>query len=218
MIKIADTVRSIVYSSEVARSALSEGYLNLSAYGKKIQREVSRRARKPVQVGTIVVALSRLSKTIEKAKQIVPPVEITSLSVKTGLAEIAFDKTKINRDKLQLLYQDKDFLSADFFTVTSGNTELAIVCPMQLQKAVRRHFGNQKPKLELANLAGLTLRFDETYINIPNQTFALIRPLALKRINIVEVISTFTELTVLLYEKDLQEAFATFTELLTKTR
>ncbi len=214
MIKVADTVRSIVNSSEVARSALSEGYLNLSAYGKKIQREVSRQARKPVQIGTIVVALSRLAKTIEKSKRIVPPVEITSLSVKTGLAEIAFDKTKTNRERLQQLYQDKDFLSADFFTVTSGNAEIAVVCPMHLQKAVRRYFGNQKPKLELDNLAGLTLRFDESYINIPNQTFALVRPLALKRINIVEVISTFTELTFLLYQKDLQEAFATFTELL----
>jgi len=214
MIKVADTVRAIINSSEVPRSALSDGYLNLSAYAKKIQREVSRRARKPVQVGTIVVALSRLAKSIEKSKRIVPPVELTSLSVKTGLAEIAFDKTKINRDKLQQLYQDKEFLSADFFTVTSGNTELAIVCPMHLQKAVRKYFGSQKPKLELDNLAGLTLRFDESYIDIPNQTFALVRPLALKRINIVEVISTFTELTFLLYQKDLQEAFATFTEFL----
>jgi hypothetical protein len=207
-------VRELILSSEVARSALSAGFLNLSAYAATVQPEVERLACKPVQVGTIVVALSRLAKTVEARGPIVPPVDITHLSVKTGLVEITFDKTKVNRDKLQHLYQDKEFLAADFFTVTYGIGELSIVCPSQLLRAVRKLYGAQKPKLVFDNLAGLTLRFDERYIHIPNQTFALVRLLAMRRINIIEVVSTFTELTFLLHQNDLKEAFATFTELL----
>jgi hypothetical protein len=211
MIKIADLVSDQLMSSEIALSALSSGYLNLSAYAVSIQPQIERLARKPVRAGTIVVALSRLAKSLTDSKRppLLPEARIENISVKTGLVEIAFDKSKVNRDKLQRLYQDSDFISADFFAVTHGVGELSIVIPEELKKAVLKLYGNQKPKLVLENLASLTLRYDEKNIYTPNITFAVLRPLALKRINIVEIVSTFTELTFILDQDDLQEAFLT---------
>src|ERR1700761_1735159 len=109
MIKIADVVKEIVFSSEIAHSALCSNYLNLSAYAETIQKEVERRTKKSVRPGTIVVALSRLAKTLEAQNPLTPAVEIKDLAVKTRLIELTFDKTKINREKLQRLYVDKDF-------------------------------------------------------------------------------------------------------------
>lgn len=209
MIKVPEVVRELLFSSEVALSALSAGYLNFSAYAASIQPEVERRARKPVRVATIVVALSRLAKTIHGQPPLVPEARIENLSVKTGLVELTFEKTKLNRDRLQRLYQDKDFAAADFLTVTFGVGELSIVVPENLQKAVLRLYQNQKPKFFMTDLAGLTLRFDERYISVPNVIFAYLRPLALKRINIVEIVSTYTELTFIIHESDLKEAFVT---------
>ena len=56
---VAAIVREIIDESEIALSALQAGILNLSAFAKKIQGDVSKRAQKNVTTGSIVVALSR---------------------------------------------------------------------------------------------------------------------------------------------------------------
>lgn len=213
MIKISDVVRDLTQSSEIALTALSEGYLNLSAYAKLIQPEVERRTRKPVSMGSIVVALSRFAGSLKREEPLLPDVVLESLSVKSGLVEITFDKTKENRDRLQDLIQDKNFVAADFFTLTHGVGELSIVVPDALRDSVLAIYKRERPKLILGNLASLTVRFDEKYLEIPNTIYALLRHLALKRIDVVEIVSTFTELTFLLKQEDLNESFVTINKL-----
>lgn len=214
MIKVIDIVREILMSSEIALSSLSNGYLNLSAYAASIQKEVERRSFKEVKVGTIVVALSRIAKTLERKQELMPEFTINSIAVKTGLVEFTFEKTKSNQDKLQSLYQNDEFFAADFFAVTTGVGELNIVLPEGLKKSLLKVFGKQKPRLFLENLVGLTVRFDDWCIQEPNIIFSLLRPLALKRINILEVVSTFTELTFIFHEDDMQAALATLSPMM----
>ncbi len=209
MLKVADIVQEIVTDSEIAFSALTAGYLNLSAYAESIKSEVERKTHKQVRHGTIVVALSRLAKGLSKRAELLPAVKIENLAVRTGLTEIAFDRTKTNRLLLRNLYQNEQLMLADFFTVTHGVNELSIILPEDLTKAVLKLFGKEKPKLLLNHLASLTIRYDEGCLFTPNINYAVLRPLALKRINIVEVVSTYTELTFIVSERDLQEAFLT---------
>ncbi len=214
MIKVANIVQEIVTASEIALSALNAGYLNLSAYAHTIKSEVEKRSKKSVRHGTIVVALSRLAKSLPARPPILPDVKAENMAVRTGLVEIAFDKTKDNRNLLRSLYQKEQFLAADFFTATHGVNELAIIVPEELSALVLKIFDKQKPKLFIDKLASVTVRYGEKVLTIPNVTFAIIRPLALKRINIVEIVSTYTELTFIVSEKDLQETFLTLNTLL----
>ncbi len=207
MIKISDAVRDIVFESEIALTSLSEGYLNLSAYAKIIKKEIEDKTKKPLKTGSIVVALSRLSRDMKKQKSLLPNIIVENISVKSGLVEMTFDKTEENRNQLKILYQDKRFTSADFSTVTQGVGEISVVVPEHLKTMVISVYKSAKPKLLLENLASLTITIDGKHIEIPNTFFAIIRNLALKRINIVEVISTYTELTFILHQKDLEEAF-----------
>lgn len=208
MIKIADSVRGMVYESEIALTALANGYLNLSAYAKSIQQDVEQTAKKPVKIGSIVAALSRLAHTLQQQPPLLPYVHIENLSVKSGLVEITLNKTTENRNLMQSLNRDPLFASADFFTVTQGMHEISLVVPRELSGRVRACFRGQKPKLILDHLAALTVRFGEEYIRVPNVTYALVRHFAIRRINIVEIVSTFTELTFILAEDDLDTSFS----------
>lgn len=207
MIKVVDAVRDIVYASDIAIEALSGGILNLSAYAKKIKPEIEKKTHKSVKLGTIVVALSRLQFDIKENKPLIPNVVIDNIAAKSGLVEITFNKTRENKAKLQRLYEDKLLAQADFFTVTQGIAEICIVVPEQLTKSVLNLYKNEKPKVIIPNLASLTIRFDEKYLQEPNVMFSLLKHLAIKRINILELVSTCTELTFLLHESNLQAAF-----------
>ena len=115
---------------------------------------------------------------------------------------------------MRSLYQREQFLAAGFFTATHGVNELSIIVPEELSALVLKIFDKQKPKLFINKLASLTVHYGEKVLNTPNVTFAIIRPLALKRINIIEIVSTYTELTFIVAEKDLQETFLTLNTLL----
>lgn len=207
MIKVSTAVQDIITASEPDRSALLRGVLNFTAYAKLIQPEVERRTHKPVQLGSIVVALSRLSSQLKDAKPLLPTVRLESLAVKSNLAEITFAKTQENKTRAQKLYAHKDFAQADFLTVTYGVGEISIFAPMHLVKPALAAFKPEKPRLLLQNLAALTVQFDEHYIETPNMYYVLLQRLAAQQINIVEVVSTFTELTLLVAQKDLNKLF-----------
>ena len=77
-----------------------------------------------------------------------------------------------------------------------------------MRKKILAVFKPQKPKALITDLVSITVRFDDVYIWIPNVTYALVRQFALSRINIVEIISTYTELTFMVRQNDLERAFA----------
>jgi hypothetical protein len=210
---VASFVREILDESEIALTALIEGYLNLSAYAKKIQPEVERRAKRDVAAGTIVVALCRYEIDAKKRTPLTPKVKIESISTRSALAEVTFTKSQANRNRLRALHENEKLADADLLTVTSGIREISLILPATLQGEVLKIFKGEAPTLVLENLASLTLRFPSRYLHTPNTTFALLRPLALNRINIVEVVSTYTELTVIVAEKDLQASFAVLSRL-----
>lgn len=207
MSTLASYVREILDESEVALSALLDGVLNLSAFAKKIQPEVARRARRDVSVGTIVVALCRYEPDVRKRGTLCPKVKIETISTRTGLTEITFAKTQATKARLKALHERPELLDADVLTITSGVREISLIVPATLTGAVRNVFRGDTPTLILEDLASLTLRFPSKYLHVPNTTYALLRPLALNRINLVEVVSTFTELTLVVASRDLERAF-----------
>ncbi len=218
MLKVTDIVRDILFSSELELTALSRRILNLSAYAKRIQKEVERRALKPVQVGTIVVALSRISAEVTEEDPLLPKIELEGLAVKSNLAEITFNKSSTNKQRTQKLYIDSQFAQTDFLAITYGAGEISIIAPMTLVKPVLKNFKPDEPKLLLENLAALTVQFGDHFIDTPNMYFALLRAISVRKLNLVELISTFTELTFLVRQSDLNELFILMNALMRKTR
>lgn len=210
---IATYVREILDESEVALTAMVHGYLNFSAYAKRIQPEVQRRARREVSVGTIVVALCRYESDARARSRLTPRVAIESISTRSALAEVTFTRSPSTRSRLRFLHENLRLLEAEVLTITSGVREVSFILPAVLKDELLKVFKGHKPTLVVEHLASITLRFSPRYLNIPNTIFALLRPLALNRINIVEVVSTYTEMTMIVAEKDLQAAFGVVSKL-----
>jgi hypothetical protein len=211
MLKVSDAVKEAVFNSDVALSSLADGVLNLSAYAKQIHRQIERTTMKSVKLGTIVAALARLGQNLDRLPLRIPEVTLRDIAAKSGLCEIAFEQTLDARENLKKLYSSNFLSNKDFFTVTHGVGELAIITSEKHKAHILQSFRGQKPKMVFEKLCAVTVRFDEHYIHTPGQTFWLVRKIALRHLNIVEIVSTFTELTFLLHEIDIEKAFATFT-------
>jgi aspartokinase len=216
MIKISDVVKEIVSTSDVASAALSQGILNYSAYADTIHEEVEERAMKPVKKGTIVVALSRLVSNAN-IESIVPTVVIDDLTVKAPLIEFVIPKTKRHLETIQNIYRSELFASGEFMTVTQGVTEITVIVSEKFKSEIQSCFNSNELTATISNLVALNVSFNERYVQEPNIIFAIIKTLAEKRINIIEIVSTYTELTFILQKKDMQKALLRLSEVYQKS-
>lgn len=212
MIKIQPIVRGIVLGELEAYTSLTDGYMNMSSYAHRIRAQVEARAHKKATITSIVVSLSRLRKEFRKEKPLIQDVAITNITTKLPLTEIVYENTAASIGKLESFHKKVPLSREDFFTTTVGTTELNIICSSHLTPKVEKHFGT-KPKLTVKNLAAVAISFDPERLNIPNTFFSLISVTARARINIAEIVSTYTELIFIVAEKDFSRTVGLFSEL-----
>jgi hypothetical protein len=212
MIKIQPVVRNIVMGELEAYVALTNGYMNMSSYAHRIRPTVEALTRKQVTINGLVVSLSRLRKEFKKEKPLVQEVAITNITTKLPLSEIIYENTDTSTSKLGSFHKKISVTREDFFTTTIGTTELSIVCSSNITSKVLKHFA-VKPKFKVNNLAAIGISFDPKHFNIPNTIFSLISVVARARINIAEIVSTYTELVFIIAEKDFSKTVTLFSNL-----
>jgi hypothetical protein len=205
MLKISDAVAAILAESDLALEAMRVGILNLSAFAEQIQPQVEAKTWKSVKKATIVVALARLAKQLEETPALRPVVALDELSIKSPLCDVTFEKTTESILRAKQLTEKLAHEEATFLTVTQSTTEITVIAAQDHLPDILQHF-NTKPKAVFENLVGLTVRFSPNYIPEPNVIYSIISTLAHKRINLIEIVSTFTELTMVIYQTDLEIA------------
>ncbi|MBI2888680.1 MAG: hypothetical protein HYY10_02025 [Candidatus Liptonbacteria bacterium] len=212
MIKIQPIVRDIVMGEIEAYIALTNGYMNMSGYASRIRPAVEALAKKQVTVNGLVVSLSRLRKEFKKEKPLIQEVAITNITTKLPLSEIIYENANMSIDKLESFHKKISIAREDFFTTTVSTTELSVVCSSGMANKVLKHFG-VKPKFVAHNLAAVGISFDPKHFTIPNTLFSLVSVIARARINIAEIVSTYTELIFIVAEKDFSRTVSLFSDL-----
>ncbi len=79
-----------------------------------------------------------------------------------------------------------------------------VIVSQEQQHRVLDHF-QQKPIAVFTDLVGITVRFSEKYLAEPNVVYAILSLLAAKRINLIEIVSTYTELTMIIKKEEMEK-------------
>lgn len=203
MIRVSEAVEHILLEDGFVIEAMQRGILNISAYAKEIHKAVEEKTMKPVQLGTIVVALSRFANTINQQHEFNPKVAIDSFSVTSSLSEVSYEKTEQSSTKASTL-SNALANSGDFFTITEGLHEITIICSDNMRETVISHF-NTEPKVVINDLVAISVRFSTDYIEVPNTIYSLVGALAARHINLMEIVSTYTELTFVVYKNEMEQ-------------
>lgn len=204
MIKVPEVVKELLENDEVAIEALQAGLLNFSAYADKIHRQVENATFKKVMKGTVVVALSRLAKTTNVKPPRKPDVKVKNLKLTSSLACVSFKKTVDLQRKLAVIHPFT-ISTNDLFSVIEGVSEVTVICSEESLEELLKHI-TSPIKSKFTNLAAITAQLPEEYAHTPNIYHVLINSLAAKRINIVEIVSTYTEISFLVKKEDMENA------------
>jgi len=216
MVKVSDIVSELLFTSDLELEAMRKGVLNLSAYAEQIHAEVEKKAWKEVKKTTIVVALSRLQAKVSQVAPLRPLVHLNELSVKSPLADITFEKTQHTIRQSRSLSAFLNTFDPQFLTITQGINEVTVVVSQDQASVVMQHFVS-KPKAIFTDLVGVTVSFSEKYLVEPNVIYTVLSALASKRINIVEIVSTYTELSVIIGKAQLELSIQTLNQFFDQT-
>ena len=212
MLKISHIIKEIAKEDDDAITSLTRGLLNLSAYARLIKKEVEKMAKKPANLKSIVVGLSRLKKELGKNSQPPREINILNLSIHNNLEELTYEKTEDNIKIFREIYQSLFSQGHNYLTATQGINEITIIGESQTIKAFKIAFKKIQPLFYQSNLVGLTIKMPEQAISSPNAIFLLTKKLAVKKINIIEIVSTYSELTFIINKTDAAEAINQFSK------
>lgn len=203
--KISSIVKEIIDNDDLVKSLASKGLLNYMAYARNIQKEVEEKAYKDVKLGSITAAVARYVKNVEP---ILLPSEkdIQQISVQTNLEAVTYERSEEISEIIGSLYNDIKITNKTYITVTQGINEITIIAEKSIIEIFRKKLKKYTAIYDISNIIGINVKFSLKYMSIPNLFYLLIRKLALKNINIVEIVSTATELTFILSKNDLQKA------------
>jgi len=210
MIRVSDVVAEIVKQSPLLEEGLARGLINVSALARDIRRRVEQKTMKDVTEGAIVMALKRLSGELAAHNQSSAIFQhAPDMMVRSNLFELTVSNSPGLPQKLpQLAELVASQNNAHFLTVTSGVYETTIIASDALRTRIDDILRDERTVNEITDLSSITLRLSPDLLEIPGSYTQILRQLAWEGINIIEMVSTYLELTVILRQQDTDRAFA----------
>ena len=210
MVTIAEILNRVIAETPFLEEGITDGIINLSALARKVQPQIEQTLMKPVSESAILMALKRMSpkltKKIELNKQSI--FRSGDLTVRSDLSEFTFLRSETLLEKQKaLLHEIKDRVD-HFITFTQGVFEITTIVNSGLAGAVERIFKGEKVISRLSNLAAVTIRLSPQTVHTPGVHYSILKQLALRDINVVEVVSTYTEFTIILQQEKVDVSFS----------
>lgn len=194
---ITDHIRDHIAGDLVAYEALQRGVLNLRAYGRSVKAAIEADRLEKTDLGTLTVALSRLQKELQAKPPLTPPLVLNDLTLQTPLCDITYAKHGVTKAELETVATLVRTDNKDFSAITQAYREVTIIAPSRLRGQVEQAI-KSRPEYVQDELFAATVHFSIDYLRVPNIIYALLASLAAREVNIIEVISTGTELSVII--------------------
>lgn len=211
MVKIQEVINELVKADDTAVLAMREGIINYSAYARKIKPLIDEALLLDVSYKSIVVGLTRLAKTLNSSQHI--RVKLDQISVHPNLGELSYERNSQNMKLLSNIHEKLIEKQSQFFTITESIGEITFVANNSIISSIKSIFSGVDPIYTNTGLTGITVKFSKEYMEVPNVIYDITRQLAIKDINIIEIVSTTTELTFIIEKQNTELAVGQLSKL-----
>jgi hypothetical protein len=216
MSSIGKVTEEIINRSPFLREALTENLINVSALARKIKPEIEDLLKKPVKEGAVIMSIKRMSpgyyhRINLKIKNFMGT--LGDFLVRSDLEDFTFENsttlTLCQAEMMKLLNDEQD----PFYTFCHGVGESTIITSLSVKEKLEEVFKNEKRKSHTADLASITIKLPTVNTEISGIYYFILKHLAWEGINIVEVVSTSNEFTVVVHSDDIDAAFSVLMQL-----
>lgn len=208
----ADSVREYIDSHPITRAALQHGIVNYSALSRKLQENLNLKNFEAIQIAVRrkAEALIKIREHLETSVQKI--LVESSLEISTKIAEFTLVSDISTFEKLDEIIPELTKKRAKFHLV-QGAQAITFVVEQQFLK-----FAEEKLRKSIIkkkeNLVGILVKSPEKIEEIPGVVAMIMTAIAERNINIVELLSFYTDTIIIIEPKYLQDAIKVLDKLL----
>jgi len=207
---ISQLVEDLIGQKPFVQEGLSRGIINHAALAEDFIPVLEKQLKRKIKFSAVNMAIRRLSEKLKETFATLPHFDATSdIVIQSNLFEITLYKTDDVDDFLKRIYKIVDIKEGDVLTVTQGLHEVMIITNARHQKSILSFVPKKAIKKIIRNVSSLTINLPPTGVETVGLFYLVTRALTWENINIVDIISTFTELTFIIDEEDVPRAFDT---------
>lgn len=208
MVTISHIAKKIIGSQPFVEEALGSRIISFGNLAEQMLPQVEQELGKKVKHSAVVMALRRYSEEIVQKKKDSSFDYSGEIIVKTAIADFSIVKSQNLLAKLKNIYNLVNFERGDTLNVIVGNNEVSIIVNEKYRDKVSKFISGEKVLAKQGSLVALTIVFNyDDFYSTPGVIFNAVRKLAWEDINIYEIVSTMTELTFILHNKDSMKAY-----------
>ena len=218
MVTASAVVKKLVNEKPLLQEGLRQGIINFAALAERIKPQVEQQLGGKINEAAIIMALRRHGEALEASDvRSISFEPHTQLTLKTNLVYFSVKRSPQLFKKLEELYKSFDYVAGDTFNIIHGNYEVSIITNESREKKVAAaisELGAGQITTREKNLVSISMSFDRDFPYTPGVLFAVTRKLYWDNINIFEIVSAATELTLIFQKKDAMRAYAALQELI----
>lgn len=219
MASIAKIVEDIVMEQPFLADALQRGIVNYGAVADELMERVQRETKEKVNHAAVMMALRRLAEKLEQRDVKAPRFnEESDVTIRSNLFELTVANTKRAFDAINDFRTAVAYERGEIFTVTHGLNELTVISNRKHLSKLKESLKREQVKNVTEELSLLTVRLPSEAIKTPGYFYSLVKALAWENINIIEIVSTLTEMTFALHDKDVPRAYTLVKDIIAKRR
>ena len=211
MITISETVKNIISQSPFLEEALADNLVNVSSLARKILPDVEKRLQKNVKEGAVIMAINRLAPNYYYKINIGLKDFITNLgdfTVRSDLMDYTYLNTDGLRKKQSILLKQLEDQMGVFYTFSQGINETTIIISASQETLMDELFKNENLVSKKTDLSTITMKLPDENTEISGFYYFILKNLAWEGVNIMEVISTTNEFTIVVRDANVQKAFS----------
>lgn len=210
MNSIGKITEELINKSPFLREAMTDDLINISALARKLKPEIEDLTGKEVKEGAIVMAIKRMTPGLYHRLNIkITNVmgELGDFLVRSNLSDFTFENSESLKTKQADLIHEINKENDSFFTLCKGVSETTFIVNTQHDDLIKRMFGGEKLKSHTKDLASVTVKLPMVNTEIYGIYYYILKHLAWEGINIVELVSTSNEFTIVVKQDDIDKAF-----------
>lgn len=208
MVSIADVLDEIIQNYPFIEEGLSKGLINYSAFARQIRSQLEKRLYKDIKEGTIVMALKRLSEKLTKLQSSKSRLNLTDLTVRSNLTEFTFANSQTLLEKEEELLNRLSGKKDIFCNLSAGIRETTFIISSEIADETKKIFKGEALVSNIDSLSSISISLPGEVVYMSGIYYQILKMLAWENINVIEVFSTYTELTIIIENKDVGRAFS----------
>lgn len=214
MVTISQIVQKIVDQKIYVQESMNNNIISYALLAKQLKPEVEEILENKAKTHAIEMALRRYSEHLKQKYKQIKFDYSSDIIMKTQICDMSILRSPTLIEQLKKLYDIVKFEKGDILNIIQGSTELSIVT----NERYKTQFLNILKKEKILNieekLISLTMTFSKDFLYTPGVIFNIIRNVAWENINIFEIVSTNTELTVIIHKKDAMKCYKALEKLI----